>query len=402
MARYWYRGLDSQGRAVQGQIAADDRPQAVEELRRQACFVTQIYAQRIIGQSLSGHVPLGDLEPFCRQLSLLLQSGVSLLAALELMSQERLSHMMAKWLEYVLKHIRNGQSLSEAIARSEVRTPPMLAELVAVGEEQGRLGETLLKAADYFEQQRRLRNELLTAMLYPALVVLVILAAVTAMMVFVVPALVQTYDSLNAPLPLLTRGFIALSRFVVHWGAFLLLGTLALAGVLFGASKMLRENPHWQSFWRRAVHTLPAAKRLWAEQYFVQFAQMLGQLLQSGVQVMAALQMVARHYRGLVYRQELAMLIEEALRGQSLTAGLNLCSFVPPAALQMIHVGEESGHLAEMLLHGSAYYSQRMTQRFNRLARIIEPVLIIFLGLLILLIAGSLFLPIISSYRYIG
>ena len=96
------------------------------------------------------------------------------------------------------------------------------------------------------------------------------------------------------------------------------------------------------------------------------------------------------------------MLIEEALRGQSLTAGLNLCSFVPPAALQMIHVGEESGHLAEMLLHGSAYYSQRMTQRFNRLARIIEPVLIIFLGLLILLIAGSLFLPIISSYRYIG
>ena len=89
-------------------------------------------------------MPLGDLEPFCRQLSLLLQSGVSLLAALELMSQERLSHMMAKWLEYVLKHIRNGQSLSEAIARSEVRTPPMLAELVAVGEEQGRVGETLL------------------------------------------------------------------------------------------------------------------------------------------------------------------------------------------------------------------------------------------------------------------
>ena len=402
MARYGYRGLDGAGQKVQGVIEAAGRVQAVDDLRRQGLFATRLWTWPIQSIHCGSRLKIGELEPFCRQLSLLLESGISLLEGLELIKKEPLPRNLDQWLEQLIGHIRKGQSLAAAMAQCDAHIPPMLAELAAVGEEHGPLGSALYQAADHFEQQRRLKNDLLTAMLYPALVLLVVAAAVAAMMIFVVPALVQTYASLNAPIPWLTRGFIALSDFVVQHGAGLLLALALLIAGGFASWRGLREDHRWQAFWRQVVHSTTLTERLWAEHYFVQFAQMLGQLLKGGVQVLEALQMQSRHYRGLIYREELERLTEQALRGHSLSNGLAECTFVPPAALQMIHVGEESGHLAEMLLHSSAYYSQRISQRCERLARIIEPVLIIFLGLLILLIAGSLFLPIISSYRYIG
>lgn len=402
MARYNYQGLDENGRRIKGAIEALDRGQAIEELRRKGRFVTRIWLQPMVGINWNNRLKTGELEPFCRQLSLLLESGISLLESLELIKKEHLPRTLEKWLEQLVGHIRKGQSLAAAMAQCDAKTPPMLLELAAVGEEHGQLGAALQQAADHLESQRQLKNDLVTAMLYPALVLLVVLAAVAAMMVFVVPALVQTYASLNAPIPWLTRGFIALSDAVVQYGMGLLLAALFLTAGGMVTARRLRENSRWQALWRRVVQSTALTERLWAEHYYVQFAQMLGQLLEGGVQVLEALQMQKRHYHGLVYRSELERLTDEALRGHSLSNGLAGCTFVPPAALQMIHAGEESGHLAEMLLHSSAYYSQRIRQRCQRLARIIEPVLIIFLGLLILLIAGSLFLPIISSYRYIG
>lgn len=374
----------------------------MDALRQQGYYATRLHVQYWQGECLPGHLRAGELEPVCRQLALLLESGISLLDGLELIHKEPLSRILDRWLEQLLDHIRKGQALAAAIQQCDAQAPPMLTELVAVGEEYGQLGAALQQMADYFEQQRRLKNELLTAMLYPVLVLLVMLAAVAAMMVFVVPALVQTYQSLNAPIPFLTRGFIALSDLVVQHGMEMFLGgALLILGAVI-CCKGLRENSQWQALWRWVVHSTAFTERIWAEHYFVQFAQMLGQLLKGGVKVLEALQMQSKHYQGMVYRVELKQLTEQALRGHTLSSGLAECSFVPPAALQMIYIGEESGHLAEMLLHSSAYYSQRITQRCTRLARIIEPMLIVLLGLLILLIAGSLFLPIISSYRYIG
>lgn len=402
MGIYWYRGLDGQGRTVWGKLAADSQQQAVEMLKQQGRFATQLYGQKWALPLRGKRLAIGDLEPFCQQLALLLHSGLSLLSALELIKKERLSPTMARWLQQVTERIRTGEPLTVALAQSEMRLPPLLVELTAVGEQHGRLGETLQQAAEQFASKRQLKNELLTALLYPMLVLGIMVLAVIAMLIFVVPSLVQTYQSLDAPLPWLTRRLIAISDFILRYGIEVALVLIAGGVGTVIVFYSLRTKPPWPVIWRRVAQRLPFIYGWWAQRYFVQFAQMLGQLLQGGVLLLEALQMVNRHYRGILYRQELQDLLTQALCGCSLTEGLAGCSFIPPAALQMIHIGEESGHLAEMLLHSSAYYSKRLTEQLNRFVRLLEPFLIVLLGMLVLLMAGSLFWPIIAVYRYIG
>lgn len=129
----------------------------------------------MVGINWNSRLKTGELEPFCRQLSLLLESGISLLESLELIKKEHLPRTLEKWLEQLVGHIRKGQSLATAMAQCDVKTPPMLLELAAVGEEHGQLGAALQQAADHLESQRQLKNDLVTAMLYPALVLLVVL-----------------------------------------------------------------------------------------------------------------------------------------------------------------------------------------------------------------------------------
>lgn len=403
MQKYQYRGLDRQGRQLQGQIVAEDRAEAMEQLKLSGCQATMIKERRYSVRLPGGqYLTMKDLAPFCQQLGLLLESGISLVRGLQLVSDDLSSPKMRQWVRRLQEAITAGQPLAKAVATSGYRVPSMLGELIVVGERQGSLSDSLKQAADYFDQQRKWKNELLTALLYPALVMVVIVLAIGAMMIFVVPALVQTYQSLNAPIPILTRVVISLSQFVQQYGGWLLAGVVLLIVALVLAGQLAKEQQRMRQLVVWLVKHLPQVYKMVKEQYYTQFAQMLGRLLEGGVLLMDGLQIVLDNYRGVLFADELQLLHDHALHGKSFAESLTLCSFVPQSALQMIHIGEESGQLEVMLLHSSAYYSEQTNQRLQRLTKVIEPMLIILLGLLILLVASSLFLPILSSYRYIG
>ena len=402
MKRFYYQGLGAGGRRLRGQLMAADERDAVEQLKSRGCQVTRLKALRTLPSVGRRRLTAGELAPLCQQLGMLLSSGVSLLRCLLMMRDDQHDKRAKLWLDGLLTQIEGGQTLTKALTNSAYQAPPVLLELVAVGERNGRLDEVLQQAAAYFERQRKWQSELAAALLYPALVLLVMVLAVGAMLIFVVPQLVTTYQSLDAPIPLLTRGVIAVSGFLRQAGGWLALALLAAVLLLALAGSRARASQSWRQLCQGLLDRLPGLKRYWAEQYYVQFAQTLGQLLAGGVLLIDGLALVREHYHGIVFADDLQALYTSALEGRSLTEGFQGAAFVPQAALPMIHAGEEAAQLDAMLLASGAYYGQRLNGRLTRLVKILEPLLIILLGLLVLLIAASLFLPIISSYRYIG
>ena len=335
---------------------------------------------------------------FCTQLAVMLQARVSLHRALEVLSRQAGDHRMKKVIEHLGNEVRKGNSFSKAL-RSR---PDVFEELFVVsadvGQESGRLPEVLSHLAQHLEKMSALKRKVMQAMTYPALVISVALCAVTFLLVFIVPTFAEMFKNFQVDLPSTTRVALDISGFLTAHGSMLVLGSIvgAFFFVKIISSKRFRENAE------RVILRIPLFGDLVRKNHVARFCRTLGTLLESQVSLVDALGVSQRISSNDDIKEEIGEILKHVKQGRAVGEPMVGSRFFPPLVAQMITVGEETSELDSMLLKVADYYEKELDGRVDALSSVIEPVIILLLGMLVALILISMYMPMFELMNVVG
>lgn len=334
---------------------------------------------------------------FTEQLALLLDTGVSLHAALKGMQAQEVEPARVQLLAAIGEDILEGKPLSAALARQPDMFPSVYVNLVAAGERGGFLPQVLQQLIDMDEKAERLRSTLASALSYPAFLVFFSVATIVFVLVGVFPKFADMFGQIRSQLPWTTLLLMAMSDVLrLHWPW--LLGFLAAA---LAAGVRWWQQPHARSVIDRWKLQLPLVNQLFAQVYLSQTLRVLGLSLANGVPLVDALRACQDVVRNVVFSRFIATLRQQVTEGQGLAQGFRESPFIPPLVQQMVTTGEETGNLAKVMGRIADHYDRELARRIALFARLAEPVMLLVMGTLVGLIVASLILPIFKLSRAI-
>ncbi len=400
MPTFQYQAYDTSGREVRSSSAADSARQLRRELREQGLFVTSV---REVADStrrlpwLRPRVSHADLSLLMRQLAIIVNSGMTLEEALRLVADQSESQnhkqVLASWRE----GLAGGYGFAASMRRSPFRIPERIVAAVGVGEETGHLHEVLERLADELELGNQNRQALTKGMIYPAVMIVVAIAVIGVLVGYVVPQVAKVFVNSRQELPLLTRATIAFSDFLRAWGLWLV---LLLAAAVAAGWLALRDAERRRR-WHRTLLRAPLFGRWILLGNLADWCRSLGTMLRSGVPVLSALAIASAGVGNLHLRRKLESVTERVRQGNSLFQSLKAEDFVPGFLLHMVSSGEASSELDRMLIKVSDYYTSRLRNAVETLLKLMEPALIVFMGLVVLLIVGAVLVPIVKMNQLI-
>ncbi len=392
MAAFDYLAIDLDGRERQGLLEAADESDARSRLARKQWVALRLAPAAATPRSQRPvRLRTKSLALATRQLATLV--GVTPLEeALRTMASQSEDKRLREALSRTHAGLVEGHRLSDAMGRVPGAFPPLYRAMVAAGEGAGALPAVLERLAELLERQQALRGKLMTALIYPAALAVTAAAVVGALMGFVVPKVVEQFESMGRELPMLTRVVITLSDFVAAWGVAVLV-LMVLAGI--GAAALLRQ-PGPRLRFDRWVLRLPLVGRLVRDVNAALMARTLATVVASGLPLMEGLAITARTVGNRALREATEGMVLAIREGGSLSAAMRRAAIFPPTLLQLASSGEDSGRLAP-LLDRAADYLDREFQAFTAtLLALLEPAIIVALGGVIAVIVLSILLPILQ------
>jgi len=330
-----------------------------------------------------------DVLLFSRQLHSLLKAGIPITRALSGL-QESAGAAMAAVIRQTRESLESGNALSLSMARQHGVFSAFYIAMVRVGELTGRLDEVFMRLFHHLSFEKLMRDQVKTALRYPSFVVAVMGAAIVIINLFVIPAFQKVFDGFGAELPLMTRILIGFSRFMLDSWPYLL-GGAVVGGFAFRAWLRTVEGRYT---WDRILLRLPIAGKILTKATLSRFARSFALALKSGVPVVEAMVVVASTVENAYVARAVVKMREGVERGDSLMRTAAASRIFTPVVLQMIAVGEESGALDEMLSEVADFYQQDVEYELKTLSSQIEPILIVFLGVVVMVLALGVFLPI--------
>ena len=337
----------------------------------------------------SEKVTLEDMVLFSRQMYTLLKSGVPILKALAALQESAVRIGFANMLQDLRTSLDSGRDLSTAMRRHPKVFEPFYISMVRVGELTGALEEIFLRLFSHIEFEREIKDQVAQALRYPIFVIVVMGVALVIVNVFVIPAFGRSFANFHAELPLMTRVLIGFSDFMVqYWPA--LLGLVAGAYIMF---RVWVGTPAGRYKWDRMKLRIPIAGKIILKATLARFARSLSIALKSGVPIVQALSVVEQVADNAYVGQRIGQIREGVERGESLLRTAVTTGVFTPVVLQMISVGEEAGELDELLREVAEMYQREVEYELKTLSSQIEPILIVMLGVLVLVLALGVFLP---------
>ena len=420
MPVFEYSGLTEAGKSVRGVKDAESRKALRVVLRKDGIFLTDVRnadgatvvpsgatPQVLSGQGLSREVDLSaifgsrvsaqDLAIATRQLATLIGAGITLPESLTALVEQVEHPRLKKILGLVRQRVNEGASLADALADHPRVFSTLYVNMIRAGESSGALDVVLVRLADFTEAQAALRNKLIGAMLYPAIMVLVGIAIVGILFVVVIPKVTKIFEDMNVALPWTTRILIAASSFARdYWYAL----AIAIPLAIYGLRRWLK-TPKGRAWWDRRQLSLPIFGPLLRMLAISRFAKTLGTLLSSGVPLLTAMDIV----KNIVHNSLLAGVIEsarDAIReGESIAAPLKRSGQFPPLVHHMIAIGEKSGQLEEMLHNVARSYDSQVEIRVTALTSLLEPIMIVVMGVGVAFIVFSILMPIMQLNTFV-
>lgn len=397
MAAYEYAALDAQGRQVRGLIEGDTPRHARALLRERGLApldVTEVAEGRSGGRrklfQRGGGMSHTELSLFTRQLATLVRAGLPLDEALTAVSEQSESKSVKRTALGVRAGVIEGNSLAQSLNQFPNAFPPLFRATVEAGEQSGKLDYILERLADYVERRQAMQQKVMLAAFYPAILTVVAISVVVLLLTYVVPKVVEVFDSIDATLPPLTRGMIATSDFLKDYGIFLL---IALGAGAFVFTRLMRGEA-----FRRKVHLavlrLPLIGRLTRGANTGRFTRTLGILFGSGVPILDALRIGTQVVTNLPMREAIEAAAVKVREGAGLSRSLAASKLFPPITVHLIASGESSGTLDEMLDRSAENQEREVETLIAALMGVFEPVLILAMGGIVLLIVLAILLPI--------
>ena len=392
---YAWRGVDREGRVVTGTITAISSEAVRNQLKQQRIRATRIQRQYELPKWLKlqtkARISTRDITQFTRQLATLLHAGVPLLQAIHLLERGESKTTLQSILHDLHREIEGGMALSQAM-QQHASFDALYCNLVAVGELTGMLDTMLERLASHLEKSEALRMSIRTALIYPTAVMCIAVSVTILILLFVVPAFQNIFASFDAELPWLTRWVIALSETVEKYGLLLLsVGIVSVWGLKLQLSK------RWQ--WRHHLHgwllRTPVAGPLTRHACTARWARTLATLFSAGVPLTDALEAVQGVTGHLWFQVATQNIREQLIQGHALSHALESTKgLFPSMVVQMCAIGEESGALDHMLEKTAEHYEREVDSTVTRLSTLLEPFIMVVLGLLIGGLVMALYLPI--------
>jgi MSHA biogenesis protein MshG len=331
-----------------------------------------------------------DVQLFSRQIYTLLKSGVPIMRGLAGLQESAVNKSFGAVIQDLRESLDAGRELSTAMRRHPECFTPFYLAMVRVGEMTGRLEEVFLRLFDHLEFDRDMRERVKTALRYPTFVMIAMAAAMIVVNVFVIPQFEKVFTSFHAELPLMTRILIGFSRFTVAWWPVLALG---VGGAIFGFQAWTRSTAG-RLAWDRCKLRLPIAGKIIHKATMARFARSFALSIRSGVPIVQALTVVAQTADNAYLSMRIEQMRDGVERGESILRTATNAHVFTPIVLQMIAVGEESGSLDDLMDEIAMMYEREVDYELKTLSSQIEPILITFLGVLVLVLALGIFLPI--------
>ena len=397
MAYFAYTGRDTAGQLVQGVVEGADSTAVATQLFGSGVTPVEIgETSRPTGASSGGwtlrkpKVTPMDLTLFSRQMYSLLKAGVPILRALAGLQESSINPAFKDTLRGVRENLESGRNLSASMHRQGGVFSPFYTAMVFVGETTGRLEEIFLRLFEHLEFQEQMRIQVKSALRYPIFVIAIMAVALGVINLFVIPAFAKVYEGFGAKLPLITQWLVGFSSFMVsYW--WLMFGSIAAAGMGF---KWWVGTAAGRAAWDRSKLRIPIAGRIILKATLARFARSFALALRSGVTAVQSLTLVAQVVDNAYLSQRIEKMREGVERGESILRTAVASGAFTPIALQMILVGEESGSLDDMMDEVADMYTRETDYELKTLSAQIEPILIVMLGMLVLILALGVFLPI--------
>ncbi len=390
------------GRVVNKSYESVTKDQLKENLEEQGFHVFQIRRQSFsffqAGQHKSARMTGRRFLSFNQELLVLLRSGLPVLQIFDTQIEQMEAGPFRDIISEIREEIRGGSSLSEAFSKFPRFFPPLYIASLKAGEKTGDIPETLSRFLEYQKRVEAIRAKVRSASFYPLLLTTAAVIVVIFLMLFVVPRFTQIYADANVELPLMTRTLIGLSELIGNYW-YLVLIALFVAGPLV---KSLLHSSRGRLRVDRFLLRIPFVGGLKTDYALSGFNRTLGTTLASGTPLVTAMQMSRGTLNNLSLEKEMVQAIRRVEEGSSLSDSLSRTGFFPPLALRMVSVGEASGSLTEMLNDIADYYEAEVEQRLTKLTTMIEPILMMIMGLMIAFIIVAMYVPIFQLAGTVG
>jgi type IV pilus assembly protein PilC len=398
-----YKVRDRMGKNHTGKVEADSKEALVEKLRESGYVVTKVEAkvtQMTVGETFArwAVVNAQDLSIFCRQFATMVGAGLPLMKCLNILVEQTSKIGLREALEDVRREIEAGTALSSAMNKHTDIFPTIMVAMVRAGETGGILDETLERLAEHFESEYELREKVKTATRYPIIVLGIAVIVIIVMMAFVLPTFEKMLSGMGVELPLPTKILMAASGFTQKY--FVLIIVFMALGI-YGIVRYIR-SPEGKRRFDALLLKLPVVSNIVRKIATARLCRTLGTLVHSGVPILQAIEVSEATAGNSVIAEGLAKAKDSIREGEGIARPLEATGVFSPMVTQMIAVGEETGNLDVMLKKVADFYEKEVKHIVDNLSTLIEPILVVFLGVVIGSMIISILLPMLKVYESVG
>jgi len=390
MPTFTYTARDAKGTIKSDTIEATNREDVVQQLRKMRLNVVKVEEAAKSKQKTTGPIPMRDVVIFTRQFSTMINSGLPLVQALDILSKQTENKALSAVTRQVVFDVESGHTVADALGKHPKAFSDLYVNMVAAGEAGGILDTILMRLATFMEKNDALVRKVKGAMIYPGVIFSVAAIAISVLLIFVIPVFQSMFESVNLVLPLPTRIVVKMSEILKGgWWMFGLGGYIG-----FHAFKRYYATPNGHLNVDRALLAFPVLGDVLRKSAVSRFTRTLGTLISSGVSILDGLEITAKTAGNRVIQDAIMASRSSIAGGDTIAAPLAKSAVFPPMVISMIAVGEQTGGLDEMLSKIADFYDEEVDAAVSNLLSLLEPVMIVFLGVVVGGMVVAMYLPI--------
>ncbi|MGV1066864.1 type II secretion system F family protein [Clostridium perfringens] len=401
MANFKYKAINSEGQRIEGSQSADSESQVREMLLSNQYYPLSIEKENSKNKSsfsFNRKVKLKDIAVFCRQFYVMLDSGLSIGKTLNILIEQCEKPKLREALIGVNSDIKRGETLASSMGKRKDVFPKLLTSMIDAGERSGNLDIILKRMAEYYEKETKIRGKIKSAMIYPIVLGVVAIIAITFILTFVMPTFVQMFEENNVELPMSTKMVLGTSKMLGKYGVIFFL-VLVIGIILLGKYLKSEEGQYKLSVINLK---LPVIKKLTQKIVVSRFTRTMGIVSSSGMSLVTSLEIVASVVGNKIAEKELLKVKEKVLKGEGLGDSIMNIKIFPPMLASMVKVGEEAGSLDSILDKTADFYDDELEREIQTATALIEPAMIVIMGVIIGFLLISILTPMFKMYNSIG
>ncbi len=403
MESFSYKAVSAAGKDVKGSVEAESREEAARKIKEQGLVPVSIGKQGALDKDVNipifkgKKIPARDMSVFCRQFASILKAGVSVINALEMLSEQTENKKLKEAIVNTQSNVEKGESLSDSMRQNDA-FPSILIDMVRAGEASGSLENSLTRMAIQFEKDAKLNGIVKKAMMYPIVLICVMIGVVIVMLTFVIPSFMTMFEDLDSELPATTKAILAMSNSLKnYWYIYI----IVVVGIVVGI-QMYKRTDNGRHNLDKLKLKIPVFGLLQTKSACASFARTMSTLLQAGMPMIDALEISASTMKNVLFYDGLEKVKNGVSLGLPLSNQLKATGLFPAMVVHMVGIGEETGNVEEMLTNSATYYEEEVEVQTQTLTSLMEPIIIVLMAFVVVLLIMAIYQPMIQLYNTLG